>query len=183
MLKKLWEAYQNDGVDFLHEIGSRWGELCKVDEIANKWADDLKPLLEKTWSKESRGIGYTRSETPCLSCLLASKRYVEVFSLIDKAPFIWWHYRQYGVEALLKMGKTQEALEYAKKSAGTNDAPSIIDEMCEKILIESGQIEQAYKEYGLTANRANTNLATFNKIYKKYSHKSKKSILLRLIAA
>ena len=47
-----------------------------------------------------------------------------------------WHYRRYGVEALLALGRKAEAVRYAEASRGLNQPDSVIDQACEEILIE-----------------------------------------------
>ena len=42
----------------------------------------------------------------CLSSLLAAERYQQILDLLEQAPSIWWEYRRWGVQALVKMGKT-----------------------------------------------------------------------------
>ena len=69
------------------------------------------------------------------------------------------------------MGKKGDAIKYAKASCGLNDNLTIIDQVCERILLSSGLFEEAYQQYGLTVNRGGTNLATFRKIAKKYQMK------------
>ncbi len=70
---------------------------------------------------------------------------------LDRKPF--WHYRRYGVAALLAMGKKSEALKYAEASRGLNQPDSAIDQVCEEILISSGLHDESYRRYGLRAAR------------------------------
>lgn len=44
-LDRLWQAVQEDGVDYLWMVEDRWGELCRSPEIASFWADELLGLL------------------------------------------------------------------------------------------------------------------------------------------
>jgi hypothetical protein len=54
----------------------------------------------------------------CLSCLLATGRYGELLDLLELPRYPSWHYRRYGVEALLAMGRKAEAVQYAEASRG-----------------------------------------------------------------
>jgi len=101
--------------------------------------------------------------------------------LLELAPHISWHYRKYGVQALIAMGKKGEAIKYAKASCGLNDSQIAIDLACEKILLSSGLYEEAYQLYALMVNRGGTNLATFRNIVKKYPMKDPHEILQDLI--
>jgi len=108
-LERLWQAMEDDGVDYLGPVGDRWGELCGSMETANQWAEELIPTLKSCWTDPNPG-NYFHGTTACLSCLLVAGRYQELLDLLalDRNPF--WHYRRYGVEALLAMGKKPEAL-------------------------------------------------------------------------
>jgi hypothetical protein len=101
--------------------------------------------------------------------------------LIDLARRISWYNRKYGVDALIAMGRKGEAIKYAKASCGLNDNPTAIDRVCEEILVSSGLHGEAYRQYGLGANRGGTNLATFRNIAKKYPMTEKAQILEDLI--
>ena len=181
-LDRLWEAFNDDGVGYLDVLGERWGEVCESPEIASKWADELLPMVHETWDETKRGnFSYFQGTSACMSSLLAADRCQELLDLIELAPHIFWDYRKYGVQALIAMGKKGEAIKYAKASCGLNDNPTIIEQVCERILLSSGLFEEAYQQYGLTVNRGGTNLATFKNIAKKYPMKGKSQILEALI--
>jgi hypothetical protein len=114
--------------------------------------------------------------------LLAAGRHRELLDLIETAPYIWWHYRRYGVQALAAEGRTDEAIRYAEQSLGLNDSPSAMARACEEILLEAGRSDDAYRRFAYGANRAGSHLATFRAIRKKYSDKAPRSILDDLIA-
>ena len=179
-LDRLWTAIEEDGVDFLSEVRDRWGQLCRTPKRAARAADDFLPALRLSWSPEHRG--YFKGTTPCLSCLLAAGRHQELLDLIETAPFLWWHYRRYGVRALAAQGRTDEAIRYAEQSLGLNDGPSDMARTCEEILLAAGRGEEAYRRFAYTANRAGSHLATFRVIKKKYPDKAPRAILDDLIA-
>ena len=179
-LDRLWTAIEEDGVDFLSEVRDRWGELCRTPERASRAADDFLPALRLSWSPEHRG--YFKGTTACLSCLLAAGRHQELLDLVETAPFLWWHYRRYGVRALAAQGRIDEAIDYAEQSLGLNDGPSDMARTCEEILLAAGRGEDAYRRFAYTANRAGSHLATFRAIKKKYPDKAPRAILDDLIA-
>lgn len=179
-LDRLWAAIEEDGVDFLFEVRDRWGDLCRTPERASRAADDFLPALRLSWSPEHRG--YFKGTTSCLSCLLAAGRHQELLDLIETAPYLWWHYRRYGVQALAAQGCIDEAIGYAEQSLGLNDGPSDMARTCEAILLAAGRSEDAYRRFGYTANRAGSHLATFRAIKKKYPDKAPRAILGDLIA-
>lgn len=178
-LEKLWQAMEEDGVDFLSEVGERWGELCVDPTVASRWADELRPTLEYSWVHG----GYFRGGPACLSCLLKSQRYDELLQLIDKAPYLTWFYRKYGVRALAAVGKTEEAIQYAEASRGLNDGYSAIVSACETLLLDAGRHEEAYRRFALSVTTATTNLARYRALAKKYPQKDSGQILQDLIAS
>jgi hypothetical protein len=51
-----------------------------------------------------------------LSCLLVARRYQELLELLELDLHPMWHYRRYGVQALLALGKKADAVQYAEVS-------------------------------------------------------------------
>ncbi len=180
-LDRLWQAMEDDGVDYLSPIGGRWGEICGSVEVAGRWADDLVYTLRSCWSDPNPGR-YFHGATACLSCLLVAGRYQELLELLVLDRYPMWHYRRYGVEALLALGKKAEAIQYAEASRGLNQPDSVIDQACEEILISSGLHEEAYQRYGLSAAVGNSYIARFRTVVKRYPMKDPSQILADLIA-
>lgn len=179
-LERLWQAMEDDGVDYLGSVGDRWGELCGSVDTANQWAEELMPTLRSCWAHPNPG-NYFHGTTACLSCLLVAGRYQELLDLLamDRKPF--WHYRRYGVKALLAMGRKSEALKFAEASRGLNQPDSMIDQACEEILISSGLHDEAYRRYGLRAAQGNSYLARFRAVAKHYPMIAPEDILTDLI--
>jgi hypothetical protein len=75
-----------------------------------------------------------------------------------------WQYRQYGVEALAAQRKKAEAIRYAETGRGLNDSLLAIARACERVLLSSRLVDEAYLRYGLEANQAGTHLATFRAV-------------------
>ncbi len=181
-LDRLWQAMEEDGVDYLAEAGARWGELCGSREVAAQWGERLLPYLRMSWGGEwGDGGRYYGPAPACLSCLVTCGRYDEVLELIDAAPYVTWHYRRYGVQALAAMGRIDEAVDYARASVSAYDAGAPIADACEQVLLAAGRTEDAYRDWALGANLCGTNLATFRAIAKKYPHKEPAGILSDLI--
>ena len=180
-LDRLWQAMADDGVDYLSPVGDRWGEICGSVEVAGRWADDLVSTFRSCWTDPNPG-SYFHGATACLSCLLVAGRHQELLELLELDRYPMWHYRRYGVEALLALGKKAEAIQYAEASRGLNQPDSVIDQACEEILISSGLHEEAYQRYGLSAAVGNSYLARFRAVAKRYPMKDKSQILADLIA-
>jgi hypothetical protein len=132
------------------------------------------------WIPDSELRGFFKGTTNCLSALLAAERYSDILDLLDLAPHKMWHYRQYGVKALAAMGKKAEAIRFAEERC-LNDNHVAIALACEEVLLSSGLVDEAYRRYGLTANRAGTYLAWFRAVAKKYPHKKPAEILADLV--
>ena len=65
-LDRLWQAIQDDGVDYLCVVQDRWGELCASPEVASQWADQFVSLIRMAWSDPRPG-GYVSASSLCLS--------------------------------------------------------------------------------------------------------------------
>ena len=178
-LDRLWQAIEDDGVEYLSVVQDRWGELCRSREVASSWADRFLGLLRTAWSDPRPG-NYVRGTSLCLSSLLAAGRHQELLEVLALQRFPFWHDRKFGMRALLADGRTEEALAYAEASRGLNQPDGAIDAACEKVLIDLGRVHEAYEKYALSANRSSTGLATFRTIVKKYPGCDPKKILLDL---
>jgi len=181
-LGRLWQAIQDDGVSYLWLVEERWGELCASAEVASRWADEILPLLRRVWSEERPG-DFVAGTDLCLSSLLAAGRYQELLDVLALKERPIWPWRRYGIRALRDQGLLEEALAYAEASRGLNIPNPAVDAECEEILLAAGRREEAYERYALTANQANTGLATFRQIAKKYPEIDPQRILTDLADA
>lgn len=180
-LERLFDAYQEDEIPYLEELGDHWGELCASKEQASAWVDRLIEPLKSSWSPDPSQRSYFKGTTNCLSALVAAERYDEVLALLELAPFKSWHYRQFGVKALEAQGKGVEAIRYAEDGRGVNDSPVALARACEGVLLSTGLVDEAYRRYGLEANQAGTYLATFRAVARKYPHKPAAEVLADLV--
>lgn len=178
-LDRLWQAIEDDGVDYLSPVGDRWGDLCCSRGVASCWADRFVGLL-RTALSDPRPGNYVRGTSVCLSSLLAAGRHEELLEVLALRRFPFWPERMFGMQALLAEGRMEEALAYAEASRGLNQPDAAIDAACEKILLDLGRVDEAYERYALTANGSSTGLATFRAIVKKYPGHDRKRILLDL---
>ena len=181
-LERLWEAIQEDGVDYLWPVQDHWGELCGSGAVASEWADRLAGLIRMVWSEGKPGH-YVTGTSLCLSSLLAAGRHQELWDLLGLARFPFWHDRKFGVDAFVKEGRIEEALAYAEASRGRNEPDRSIDAACERILLACGRVEEAYARYALTANESATGVATFRAVVKKYPGRNVEEILKDLAEA
>jgi len=180
-LERLWEAYQNDDIPYIERLGDHWGDLCGSEGAASAWADRLEGTVRQAWSPDPNLRGIFKGTTNCLSALVAAKRYDDILALLDIAPYRMWHYRLYGVKALVALGRKDDAIRYAEEGRGLNDSPIALARACEEVLLSCGLANEAYRRYGLTANRTGTYLATFRAVATKYPHKRAVNILSDLV--
>ena len=180
-LERLYDAYQKDQMPYIEMLGDYWGELCASREVASRWADELLGTSKMAWSPDPNLRGFFCGTTNCLSALLVAERYGDILELLELEPHKMWHYRQYGVKALAAMGKKAEAIRYAEENHGLNDGSIAIAEVCEEVLLSSGFVDEAYRRYGLQANRARTYLTWFRSVARKYPHKTPEEILDDLV--
>jgi hypothetical protein len=180
-LERLWQAVENDNIPYIEMLPDYWGELCADPERASHWADELIDTVRMAWSPDPELRGYFKGTAACLSALLKAGRNTEIMALLELAPYKFWHYRKWGVKALLATGKKAKALRFAEDTRGLNEPDFMISKACEEILLSSGMAEEAYRRYAIEANLKTTYLAKFRAIVKKYPDKKPVDILKDLV--
>lgn len=181
--KRLFDALQDDQIPYIETLGEHWGELCCTPELADTWASNLVSTVENVWNQPPETRGCFSGTIACLASLLAPGRYKQLLALLDRAPFNGWHYRRWGVQALVAQGKNTEAIHYAEESRGRNDPGRQIAQMCEAILLSCGLSDAAYQRYAIEANQATTYLASFRAITKKHPNQQPEHVLRDLMAS
>ncbi len=182
-LERLYQAHADDAIPYIESLGDYWGELCTSPDLAAEWAERLVGTVETMWSRGREEHGFFHGTTMCLSALLAAGRHEQLLALLERCPYRFWSYREWGVKALAAMGRKSEALRYAEASRGRNEPMGQIAEACEAILLSSGLADEAYQRYAFEANQAGTYLAKFGAICRKYPHKKPEAILEDLVAS
>lgn len=185
-LDRLWKALAEDDMPYLERLDEYWGELCVTLERASREADRLLgQFLFTLQSDNSTGSSsiYYRGTVACLSSLLKAGRNGEMLALIEKYPQELDFYREWGVKALLAMGRKAEALKYAEESRSKTMYSFDISGCCQEILLSSGLYEEAYNRYAMDTNWKSTYLATCREIVKKYPQIDKSRILEDLVAS
>ncbi len=144
-LTRLWQAVEEDAVDYLSPVCDRWGEICGSVEVAGRWADELLPTLRSCWSDPWR---YFRGATACLSCLLVAGRYQELLDLLELDSPPMWHYRRYGLGAALGNSYIARFRALAKRYP-MKDKALILADLIASTPGEEGNWFAAAKEIGL----------------------------------
>lgn len=182
-LERLFDAVQEDGVEYLNPVAERWGEIARYPDLVNHYADMLLGRMREAWADRQR-YNHVIGSSICLSCLLDAEQYEELRELLALRRFRFWPDNRYQADALLRQGLWQEALAYAeacrsKTSAAFSD--HAIDCYCENILIQQGYTDEAYRRYGLASALGTTNLATYRALARKYPERDHRQMLIDLI--
>ena len=134
-LERLFEAVQEDGVDYLDPVAERWGEIARDPALVNHYADMLLGRMREAWADRQR-YNHVVGSKICLSCLLEAGRYKELRDLLALRPYRFWPENRFEADALLRQGLWQEALAYAEASrskTGGAFSNHAIDCYCEAV--------------------------------------------------
>ena len=178
-LERLFEAHSADQIPYIERLADYWGELCGSRNVASAWADRLIGITRLALSPDKNVRGYFHGTSACLSALFAAGRHEELVELVQGDKF--WPYKRWAVKAFIAQGRNAEAISYAESCRSPWASDHDIDGLCEQILLSLGKTDEAYLQYGLTANRAGTYLAWFRAVAKRYPHKPRAVILSDLI--
>jgi hypothetical protein len=179
-LERLYKAHEEDHMPYIEDLADYWGELCAFPDLASKWADDLMGATREALGSKAPLHRHFHGISMCLSALYAAGRYEEIVQLLRDETF--WPYKRWAVHALAAMGKKAEAIRYAESCRDAWSSDFEIDNLCQDILLSSGFAEDAYRRYGLAANRAGTYVAWFRAVCRKYPHKKPADVLRDLAA-
>lgn len=80
-------------------------------------------------------------------------------------------------------GQIDEAIAYLRERAGSTTSEISIARFAEEELLKAGRRAEAFNQYALLANQANSNLSTFRGLAKKYPELAKDRLLDHLIAS
>jgi hypothetical protein len=178
-LDRLFEAHAADQIPYIEQLAEYWGELCGSSELASDWADRLIGITRLALSPDKSTRGYFHGTSACLSALFMAGRYDELIELVRND--VLWSYKRWAVKALAAQGQRHEAIAYAERCRSPWASDTDIDRLCEQILLASGQPEDAYARYAISANRAATYLGWFRAVAKKYPDKPASVVLADLV--
>ena len=183
-LERLFEAYQDDDPPYIESLADHWGELCATPPLASRWADELLPLVRRVMAERRSGVyAYTKSSTPCYSALLKAERLDELLEVLALEPKPWWHDQQWVAKVLATRGDVDGAVQALERARGPHAPEGTISALAEEFFLAAGRADEAYQRYGIEAGRANTHIATFRNITKKYPGIEPQRILADLIAS
>lgn len=180
-LDKLYDAIIEDGWGTFDDLRDHWGEICVYPGLAHLWADQFMDCTKDVLSSTNQ---YCSAVDMCLSCLVYTERHQELEELLRLDERHSWFHHKFWAMALVKQGKLQESLDYARyilSQQRTSNSDHEIDSFRESVLIDMGKIEEAYEKYGLKVPSYGTNLNIYRGVCKKYPTIDKRKVLLDLI--
>ena len=184
LLDRLFEAIQNDDPPYIEHLGDYWGELCATPELASAWADQLLPTLRSVLRERKRGtFAFFPGTSLCYSALFSAGRHDEVLELLALDPSPIWPYLVWGARVLATRGQVDAAIGYVRERAGSTTSLEIIARFAEEALLNAGRRAEAFDQYALLANQANSNLSTFRALAKKYPELAPNKLLDHLIGS
>lgn len=182
-LERLFEAVQSDGVEYLAPLEYRWGEIAQYPDLINEYADRMIGMVRRAWA-DHQTFQHVIGTSVCLSCLLEGGRYDELHELLATRRMKSWSSHRFGAEALARQGLWEGAIgfaEAARSSTNPGFSEMSIDRFCEKLLIDHGRADEAYRRYGLRAASGTTNLSVFRSLVRTYPDRDHARMLLDLI--
>ena len=115
------------------------------------------------------------------SAVLKADRHDQILELLDMDLRPIWQYLVWGARVLAARGQVDEAIAYLREREGTTTSETHIARFAEEELLKVGRRAEAFNQYALLANQANTHLTTFRSLAKKYPELDKDKLLSHLI--
>ena len=183
-LDRLFEAIQEDDPPYIEHLGDHWGELCATPELASVWADQLLPTQRSVLRERKRGTyAFFSGTTLCYSALFKAGRHDELLELLAMDPRPIWQYLVWGARVLAQRGQVDDAIAYVRERAGSTTSLETIARFAEAELLKAGRRAEAFDQFALLTNQANSHLSTFRALAKKYPELAPDKLLEHLIAS
>jgi hypothetical protein len=183
-LERLFDAIQDDDPPYIESLGEHWGVLCADLALASHWADQLLPLVEHVMADRRKGaFAYSRSGTLCYSALFHAGRFEELLAVLALDPKPYWHDQQWAAKALAARGDVDGAIDLMEGLRSPHAPDRALAAVAEQLLLDAGRVEEAYARYAIQVTSANTNIATYRAIAKRYPDIEPSRILGDLIAS
>ena len=183
-LERLLDAIQEEDPPYIESLGEHWGALCADPTLASHWADRLLPLMHHVMADRRSGTyAYAKSGTLCYSALFHAGRFDELLAVLALDPKPYWHDQQWAAKALAARGDVDGAVNLMEGLRSRHAPDMALSAVAEQLLLDAGRVDEAYARYGINATSANTNIATYRAIAKRYPGIDPKRILGDLIAS
>jgi len=183
-LERLFDAIQEDDPPYIESLGEHWGALCADPALASHWADQLLPLVRHVLADRTSGTyAYSKSGTLCYSALFHAGRFDDLLALLALDPKPYWHDQQWAAKALAARGDVDGAVNLMEGLRSRYAPDMALSAVAEQLLLNAGRVDEAYARYAIQATSANTHIATFRAIAKRYPGIEPSRILGDLIAS
>jgi hypothetical protein len=183
-LDRLFEAIQQDDPPYIESLGDHWGDLCATPEQASDWADQLLPTLHNVQRQREGGtFAHFAGTSLCYSALFKAGRHDQILQLLSKDRHPIWPYLIWGARVLAVKGQIDEAIAYARDRAGNSYSEETLARFAEDLMLKAGRRAEAFDQYALPANQANTHISTFRALAKRYPELAKDRLLDHLVAS
>lgn len=183
-LERLLDAIQEDDPPYIESLGEHWGTLCADSALASHWADQLLPMVRHVLADRRSGTyAYSKSSTLCYSALFHAGRFDDLLSVLALDPRPYWHDQQWAAKALAAQGDVDGGIDMMEALRSRHAPDMALSAVAEQLLLDAGRIDEAYARYGIQATLANTNIATFRAIAKRYPDIETSRILGDLIVS
>jgi hypothetical protein len=183
-LERLFDAIQDDDPPYIESLGEHWGALCADPALASHWADQLLPLVRHVMADRRNGTyAYSRSGTLCYSALFSAGRFDDLLVVLALDPKPYWHDQQWAAKALAARGDVDGAVKLMEGLRSRHAPDRALSAVAEQLLLDAGRVDEAYARYAIRATSANTNIATYRAIAKRYPSIEPSRILSDLIAS
>ena len=183
-LERLVEAIQEDDPPYIESLREHWGALCADPGLASHWADQLLPLVKHVMADRRSGTyAYSNSSMLCYSALFHAGRLDELLAVLALDPKPYWHDQQWAAKALAARGDVDGAVSLMEGLRSRHAPDMALSAVAEQLLLDAGRVNEAYARYGIQATSANTHIATFRAIAKRYPGVEPSRILGDLIAS
>jgi hypothetical protein len=133
--------------------------------------------------RKSGTYAFFSGTTLCYSALFKADRHDQILELLamDTRPI--WPYLVWGAKVLAAKGQIDEAIAYLREHAGSTTSETAIARFAEEELLKAGRRAEAFNQYALLSNQANTHLARFRSLAKKYPELSQEKLLGYLVSS
>lgn len=185
-LERLEQAYREDGLSLIETLADHWGELCGPGDdgrvLAAEWADRLFPHAEVVMRDRKTGsFAVSRSAPLCFSAMFRAGRHDELVALLALDPKPYWDDQVWVARVRQARGDIDGAVQFLEGLRSPWTPELAIAQIAEQMLIDAGRSEEAYSRFAITAADANTYIARYRAIAKRYPHIKPRRILDDLI--
>ena len=102
---------------------------------------------------------------------------------LSRKAWLDWHDQQWAAKALAARGYVDGAV-HPMEGLRSRHAPDMaLSAVAEQLLLDAGRLDEGYARYAIQATSANSNIATFRAIAKRYPGIDRSRILGDLIAS